>query len=41
MTFTHRYRTPDGFDDILLNSDGEFLIGLWFEHSTERKCDTV
>lgn len=37
MTFTHRYRTPDGFDDILLNSDGEFLIGLWFEHSADEK----
>ena len=24
------YKTPDGLDDILLNSDGEYLTGLWF-----------
>lgn len=25
-----KYKTPNGFDDILLNSDGEYLTGLWF-----------
>ena len=30
MTFTGKYRTPDGFDDLLMNSDGEVLTGLWF-----------
>ena len=49
MTYTHRYKTPDGFDDILMNSDGEVLTGLWFEkssdekkhvlHGTEKACD--
>lgn len=37
MTCTHRYKTPDGFDDILMNSDGEVLTGLWFEHSSDEK----
>ena len=32
-----RYKTPEGFDDILLNSDGEALTGLWFEHSPGKK----
>ena len=37
MTFANRYKTPDGFDEILLNSDGEVLTGLWFEHSADEK----
>lgn len=37
MTYTHRYKTPDGFDDILMNSDGEVLTGLWFEKSSDEK----
>ena len=28
-----RYKTPDGFDDILMSSDGEVLTGLWFDWS--------
>ena len=32
-TMIYRYHTPDGFDDLLLRSDGEFLTGLWFESS--------
>lgn len=30
MTFAHLYTTPDGFDNLLLQSDGEFLTGLHF-----------
>lgn len=30
---TFRYPTPDGFDDLLMQSDGEVLTGLWFEGS--------
>ena len=26
-----RYPTPEGFDDMLMRSDGEVLTGLWFE----------
>ena len=28
---TFRYPTPEGFDDLLMCSDGEALTGLWFE----------
>lgn len=28
-----KYITPDGFDDLFMNSDGEYLTGLWFEGS--------
>lgn len=35
MTYMWRYKTPDGFDDILMNSDGEYLTGLWFEGSRD------
>ena len=31
------YHTPDGFDDMLMNSDGEFLTGLWFVGSHDQK----
>ena len=34
MTFIARYKTPDGFDDILMSSDGEALRGLWFDGSS-------
>ena len=30
MTCSYRYHTPDGFDDMLMESDGEFLTGLLF-----------
>ena len=32
---THHYQTPEGFDDLLLQSDGGALTGLWFEGSRE------
>ena len=35
MTYTHRYKTPPGFSDIIMNSDGEYLTGLWFEGSKD------
>ena len=25
-----RYRTPEGFDDMVIRSDGKYLTGLWF-----------
>ena len=37
------YRTPDGFDDLRMASDGEALTGLWFEGSRdapEDRCKT-
>ena len=30
MIYKWVYKTPDGFDDMLMNSDGEYLTGLWF-----------
>ena len=31
MTFKSKYITPEGFDDIVMESDGKFLTGLRFE----------
>ena len=31
MTFKSKYITPEGFDDIVMESDGEVLTGLRFE----------
>ena len=31
MIFRCGYKTPDGFDDLVMESDGEVLTGLWFE----------
>ena len=35
MFIIWKYKTPDGFSDLLLNSDGEYLTGLWFEGSAD------
>ena len=38
MNYIWRYKTPDGLDDILMTSDGEYLTGVWFEGTgSERK----
>ena len=37
MTYLWKYNTPEGFDDLLMNSDGENLIGLWFARSNDEK----
>lgn len=37
MTATQRYRTPDGFDDLLLSTDGEVLTGVLFVGSPDAK----
>ena len=29
------YKTPEGFSDIIMNSDGEYITGLWFEGSRD------
>lgn len=33
MACTCKYKTPQGFDDLWMVSDGEELTGLWFEGS--------
>ena len=35
MTYKWFYKTPNEFDDIMLNSDGEYLTGLWFVNSKD------
>ena len=35
MTYKYTYITPDNFDDIILNSDGKYLTGLWFAGSKD------
>ena len=30
-----RYQTPEGFDDLLMSTDGEVLTGLWFAGSRD------
>ena len=32
---TYLYPTPEGFDDLLMCTDGEVLIGLWFAGSRD------
>ena len=41
LSFTSLYRTPEGFDNLWMSSDGEALTGLWFEGARgagERVC---
>lgn len=35
MTYKYNYKTPKEFSDIIMNSDGEYLTGLWFEGSRD------
>ncbi len=37
MVYKWEYKTPDNFDDILMNSDGKYLTGLCFEKSLDEK----
>lgn len=30
MAYQYMYETPEGFSDLIMNSDGEKLTGLWF-----------
>ena len=35
MNYCWKYRTPDGFDDLVMCGDDEALTGLWFEASRD------
>lgn len=35
MTYRRMYKTPEKFANIIMNSDGENLTGLWFENSRD------
>lgn len=41
MTYKWTYKTPDGFSDMLMNSDGEYLTGLWFGGSRDAAKHTT
>ena len=36
MTYKCKYKTPKGFSDLWMNSDGDVLTGLWFEGSRDQ-----
>ena len=31
MEYLWKYKTPEGFDDLVMGGDDEALTGLWFE----------
>lgn len=35
MTYKYTYQTPENFSNIIMNSNGEYLSGLWFEGSRD------
>ena len=35
MKYIQHYHTPQGFDDLVMSSDGQSLTGLWFEGSRD------
>ncbi len=37
--FIWKYKTPEGFDDLVMCGDGEALTGLWFEGSRDDMRD--
>ena len=41
MVYRWVYKTPDVFDDMLMNSDGEYLTGLWFIGSKDASKHTT
>ena len=41
MTFTKIYRTPNGFDDMVMTSDGEVLTGLRFINKQDQSKHSI
>ena len=41
MIYKFAYKTPEGFSDMIMNSDGEYLTGLWFEGSRDTLKHTL
>ena len=41
MIYKYIYKTPKGFSNIIMNSDGENLTGLWFEGSRDTSKHVV
>lgn len=41
MIYKYAYKTPEKFSDVIMNSDGEYLTGLWFENSRDTSKHVV
>ena len=41
MIYKYTYKTPDNFSDMIMNSDGEYLTGLWFEGSRDSSKNII
>ena len=41
MIYKYIYKTPKEFSNIIMNSDGENLTGLWFECSRDTSNHVV
>lgn len=41
MTYKYIYETPEKFSNMIMNSDGEYLTGLWFEGSRDSSKHTI
>lgn len=41
MTYKCIYKTSDNFSNMIMNSDGEYLTGLWFEDSRDSSKHTI
>lgn len=41
MIYKFLYKTPDDFSNIIMNSDGNNLTGLWFENSRDFSKHTI
>ena len=38
---TSLYKTPDGFDDLYINAQDEYLTGVWFQNSKDEKKHSI
>ena len=41
MVYKLTYKTPNEFDDMVMNSDGKYLTGLWFIGSKDDSKHTI
>lgn len=41
MIYKKIYKTPKDFSNIIMNSNGEYLTGLWFEGSRDSSKHTI
>lgn len=41
MIYKYSYKTPKEFSNMIMNSDGKYLTGLWFEDSKDSYKHTI